>query len=543
MKTPWSPSFLLAWLTIGQLDFRMRAVGASSSTPHEPWSEWSYWSPCSRTCGGGVTRRARTCMTRSLLTTADPLWTNCSGPLSEYKLCNTERCPPGSEDFTDVQCSAFNNRYMGDGRRIVRWLAVERRTQKRNPCELRCRSEDSTMTFSFGKMTDGTPCGHSKICIDGRCKDIGCDGTVESGVRIDECGVCGGKNLSCVQVQQMSSTQGELYKYMAVTIIPSGATNIRVEDDSHNVLTLWDQWPSRSIVPNKGITNKTIVWESRKLSGGTSTILAGGTSFTHEMAENGSEALTAVGPTMKPVTLAVYIAKKGNSSIRYQYWVPKEDNVLRSAARGAPTSLVYRAGTESHPAEHHYRRARLHAGPLLDNAIPFLGNHAATGQPATPVATNINDVVQLPAAKPIKRTKQKTSKGKGKKGRCPVCHRARNQLHHFCKSDIVIQATVLSAERVEGSLRYDVLVAESYRNILDLKHREYLWAADSRCACPRLHVGREYVVMAREQRDFVNKESKLVVDSKSFVRRFTDRRSRQLSRLKKLQDRKCNLTT
>lgn len=124
-----------------------------------------------------------------------------------------------------------------------------------------------------------------------------------------------------------------------------------------------------------------------------------------------------------------------------------------------------------------------------------------------------------------------------------MCHRARNQLHHFCKSDIVIQATVLSAERVEGSLRYDVLVAESYRNILDLKHREYLWAADSRCACPRLHVGREYVVMAREQRDFVNKESKLVVDSKSFVRRFTDRRSRQLSRLKKLQDRKCNLTT
>lgn len=358
-------------------------------------------------------------MTRSLLTTADPLWTNCSGPLSEYKLCNTERCPPGSEDFTDVQCSAFNNRYMGDGRRIVRWLAVERRTQKRNPCELRCRSEDSTMTFSFGKMTDGTPCGHSKICIDGRCKDIGCDGTVESGVRVDECGVCGGKNLSCVQVQQMSSTQGELYKYMAVTIIPSGATNIRVEDDSHNVLTLWDQWPSRSIVPNKGITNKTIVWESRKLSGGTSTILAGGTSFTHEMAENGSEALTAVGPTMKPVTLAVYIAKKGNSSIRYQYWVPKEDNVLRSAARGAPTSLVYRAGTESHPAEHHYRRARVHAGPLLDNAIPFLGNHAATGQPATPVATNINDVVQLPAAKPIKRTKQKNKQREGKEGKVP----------------------------------------------------------------------------------------------------------------------------
>ncbi|XP_077514040.1 ADAMTS-like protein 5 [Amblyomma americanum] len=541
MRTSWSPSLLLAWLTIGQLDFPMCRAGSSTSSlptfSHETWSDWSYWSPCSRTCGGGVTTRARSCVARSPLTVTDSTWSNCSGTLLEHKLCNTESCPPGSADFTDVQCSAFNNRFMGNGRRVSKWYAVERHTQKRNPCELRCRSQDSTMIFSFGKMADGTPCGRSKICIDGRCKDAGCDGVVESGVRFDECGVCGGRNLSCIQVQQMSSTQGELYKYMAVTIIPRGATNIRVEDDSHNVLTLWDHWPSRSIAPNKGISNKTIHWESRKLSGGTSTILAGGTSFTHEMAENGSEALTAVGPTMKPVTLAVYIVKKLNSSIRYQYWVPKEDNGLQSALRKSPAELVHRPTAIWQPptAEHHYRRARLRAGPLLDNAIPFLTNHAvdkSDGLASQPAARN-----------KIGRTKHKTNKEKTKKGKCPVCHRPRNQLHHFCKSDVVIQATVLSVEVVEGSLRYDVAISESYRNLLDLQQREYLWAPDRRCACPRLRVGREYVVMAREQRNFANKESKLVVDSKSFVRRFTDRRRRQLTRLRKLQGRKCNSTT
>ncbi|KAH6938942.1 hypothetical protein HPB50_015066 [Hyalomma asiaticum] len=376
---------------------------------------------------------------------------------------------------------------------------------ERNPCELRCRSQDSTMIFSFGKMADGTSCGRSKICINGRCKDVGCDGIIESGVRMDECGVCGGRNLTCVQVQQMSSTQGELYKYMAVTIIPRGATNIRVEDDSHNVLTLWDHWPSRSIAPNKGITNKTIHWESRKLGGGTSTILAGGTSFTHEMAENGSEALTAVGPTMKPVTLAVYLVKKANSSVRYQYWVPKEDNVLQSSIADSPSYLIQRATATTEPptAEHYFRRARVHSGPLADNAIPFVTDQTSS-------TSNPDDVAPIPI------------------------------IRH--KADI-IQATVLSAEFVDGYLRYDVAVSESYRNLLDLQQREYLWARDSRCPCPRLRVGREYVIMAHEQRNFAIKESKLVVDSRSFVRRFTERRHRQLSRLRKLQGRKCNLTT
>ncbi|XP_037268172.2 ADAMTS-like protein 5 [Rhipicephalus microplus] len=539
MRTPWSPSLLLAWLTIGQQQFSMCRARTSSSSSHQAWSDWNFWSPCSRTCGGGVTTRARPCIARSSLTATNSHYANCTGTLWEHKLCNTEKCPPGSEDFTDVQCSAFNNRLMGNGRRVAKWFAEERHTPKRNPCELRCRSQDSTMIFSFGKMADGTSCGYSKTCVNGRCKDVGCDGIIESGVRMDECGVCGGRNLTCVQVQQMSSTQGELYKYMAVTIIPRGATNIRVEDDSHNVLTLWDHWPSRSISPNKGISNKTIHWESRKLDGGTSTILAGGTSFTHEMAENGSEALTAVGPTMKAVTLAVYMVKKANSSVRYQYWVPKEDNMLQSNVVEPPSYLVQRAEATTEPLAtvHHFRRARVHAEPLESNAIPFITDEAAN-------TTSTDDVSQTPTIRhKTAKTWHKLSKDNKKKRKCLVCHRPKNQVRHFCKSDVVMQAKVLSADFVDGYLRYDVAVSQSYRNLLDLQPREYLWARNSRCACPRLRVGREYVIMAHEQRNYAAKESKLVVDSRSFVRRYTERRHRQLTRLRKLQGRKCNLTT
>ncbi|CAH3174635.1 unnamed protein product, partial [Porites evermanni] len=51
------------------------------------WSEWSDYSPCSRTCGGGVQYRERTC--------TNPPPTNggkeCSGESkAKWKICNSQ---------------------------------------------------------------------------------------------------------------------------------------------------------------------------------------------------------------------------------------------------------------------------------------------------------------------------------------------------------------------------------------------------------------------------------------------------------------------
>ena len=59
------------------------------------YSKWSEWTECTKTCGGGVKSRERTC--------TNPVPENggkdCSklGEPEETVECNTQACPPGNE--------------------------------------------------------------------------------------------------------------------------------------------------------------------------------------------------------------------------------------------------------------------------------------------------------------------------------------------------------------------------------------------------------------------------------------------------------------
>ncbi|KAL7977856.1 hypothetical protein Chor_010808, partial [Crotalus horridus] len=50
-------------------------------------SDWTVWSPCSASCGGGVSERHR----RPLSPPGDP----CPSPLLQHRLCHTQNCTPG----------------------------------------------------------------------------------------------------------------------------------------------------------------------------------------------------------------------------------------------------------------------------------------------------------------------------------------------------------------------------------------------------------------------------------------------------------------
>lgn len=65
------------------------------------WSDWETIAECSRTCGGGVTYRQRTCL-------EEP----CIGPTRIYSSCNTQDCPEGAkaqELFLQSQCARMNS--------------------------------------------------------------------------------------------------------------------------------------------------------------------------------------------------------------------------------------------------------------------------------------------------------------------------------------------------------------------------------------------------------------------------------------------------
>ncbi|KAK4021069.1 hypothetical protein OUZ56_003000 [Daphnia magna] len=112
------------------------------------WSEWTSWTPCSRTCGGGVSAQMRHCrtlrsrrsVTRSPLrnrrrasdssddlnhlnaldtTTAisansSSRTTGCVGLYKRYHMCNTQECPARTPDFRQAQCESYNGKqFMG----------------------------------------------------------------------------------------------------------------------------------------------------------------------------------------------------------------------------------------------------------------------------------------------------------------------------------------------------------------------------------------------------------------------------------------------
>ncbi|CAJ0958170.1 unnamed protein product, partial [Mesorhabditis belari] len=53
--------------------------------PTPEWNQWGSWSSCSKSCGGGVQVRTRTCNTQCGVCT-------CQGPATEERACNSQAC-------------------------------------------------------------------------------------------------------------------------------------------------------------------------------------------------------------------------------------------------------------------------------------------------------------------------------------------------------------------------------------------------------------------------------------------------------------------
>ncbi|GBO00832.1 ADAMTS-like protein 5 [Araneus ventricosus] len=164
------------------------------------WSDWAPWSVCSRTCGGGVRQRNRTCRARMVGYRAAGI--ACVGDTVEYELCARHACSPSEKEFLDYQCSRRNGQIIA-GKRIDEWIPYR---YGRNPCELQCRAKDRSLMYSFGKVVDGTPCPASNpkdpaLCVNGRCTPVDCAGYLGTDNRRDQCGVCRGENSTCVKYQ------------------------------------------------------------------------------------------------------------------------------------------------------------------------------------------------------------------------------------------------------------------------------------------------------------------------------------------------------
>ncbi|RLV92601.1 hypothetical protein DV515_00013708 [Chloebia gouldiae] len=256
------------------------------------WSAWSSWASCSRSCGAGYGGRY------------------CLGERKRFRICNVRRCPPDEPSFRQVQCSHFNPMlYKG---KLYKWTPVP---NNMNPCELHCRPEHEYFAEKLrDAVVDGTPCYDSDasrdVCINGICKNVGCDYEIDSHAVEDRCGVCHGDGSTCHTVHK-TFEDSEGLGYVDIGIIPVGAREIRIEEvaEAGNFLALRSEDPEKYFL-NGGWT---IQWNGD--------YRVAGTTFTYKRTGNW-ENLTSPGPTVEPVWIQL-LFQETNPGVRYQYTIQR----------------------------------------------------------------------------------------------------------------------------------------------------------------------------------------------------------------------------
>uniref|UniRef100_H3DES8 ADAM metallopeptidase with thrombospondin type 1 motif, 12 n=1 Tax=Tetraodon nigroviridis TaxID=99883 RepID=H3DES8_TETNG len=279
-------------------------VGKLPETVNGGWGQWTTWSHCSRTCGTGVQSAEREC------NNPKPEFGGkyCTGERKRYRTCNTKPCQKDKPTFREMQCSEFDT--VPYNNELYQWIPV---SNPLHPCELHCRP--STEYFSekmLDAVTDGTPCFVNKsrsICVNGVCKDVGCDYGIDSNAVEDRCGVCLGDGKSCEMVYK-SFDEEEGLGYTDVGVIPVGARDILVKEveEAGNFLALKSESSEEYFLNG----NYIIQWNGE--------YVAGGTTFYYERGH--MENLTAPGPTKQPVILQL-LFQEANPGLKYEYSIRK----------------------------------------------------------------------------------------------------------------------------------------------------------------------------------------------------------------------------
>ncbi|OPJ70279.1 A disintegrin and metalloproteinase with thrombospondin motifs 7 [Patagioenas fasciata monilis] len=281
-------------------------VGYRPEAINGGWGSWSSWASCSRSCGAGVQSAERHCSNPT------PKYGGryCLGERKRFRICNVRPCPRDKPSFRQVQCSHFNPMlYKG---KLYRWTPVPNNI---NPCELHCRPEDEYFAEKLrDAVIDGTPCyemnASRDMCINGICKNVGCDYEIDSNAVEDRCGVCHGDGSTCHTVKK-TFEDSEGLGYVDIGIIPVGAREIRIEEvaEAGNFLALRSEDPEKYFL-NGGWT---IQWNGD--------YRVAGTTFTYKRMGNW-ENLTSPGPTVEPVWIQL-LFQETNPGVRYQYTIQR----------------------------------------------------------------------------------------------------------------------------------------------------------------------------------------------------------------------------
>ncbi|KAI1230494.1 hypothetical protein IHE44_0009954 [Lamprotornis superbus] len=249
------------------------------------WGSWSSWGECSRTCGGGVSSSVR----------------HCDSPRYD--------CPPGSQDFRELQCAEFDNvPFRG---KYYTWKTYRGGGVK--ACSLNCLAEGFNFyTERAAAVVDGTPCRQDSndICVNGECKHVGCDRVLGSDSKEDKCRVCGGDGSSCETIEGVFNQSLPEGGYEEVIQIPKGSVHIDIRELNLSINYLALRGDSGEYF----INGKLSIDHPRRFD-------IAGTTFHYRRSPEEPESLEALGPTN--ITLFVMVLVRTElQGIRYKFNAP-----------------------------------------------------------------------------------------------------------------------------------------------------------------------------------------------------------------------------
>ncbi|XP_063781939.1 ADAMTS-like protein 5 isoform X2 [Pseudophryne corroboree] len=451
------------------------------------WGSWQSWSPCSRTCGGGAAVRTRHCAIR------DSSGPDCPGDTRQYQVCNIKDCPSGVTDFRHFQCSAYNNKpLMGI---YYRWDPFQ---SGQGDCELSCLAQGQNFYYNFGRVLDGTSCRteYDGVCINGQCLQVGCDFILGSDAQTDICGVCGGRNVSCRHHHNVYTTKypaSGLFGYNEVTVIPAGATNIRVTDKSNNYLALRNRNYHYVINGNWAINHPGV-------------FSVAGTKIQYKRSADNTETLETAGPTDEDLHVMVLFTEQ-NSGIEYEYWLPKDYYIHHQRDRSSLQETVETVVSPTIPAT-------LPPPPTTRQSALSLTTKRRPHQPRLERDnTELNRIIE--------------SKRDDKCGKCRRVKGRQNKIKQYCRKDFVFRGRIVSKKIIGKETRYDVLVVLTYKNNFPILRREYMWVPNT-CDCPNLLENREYILMARRHVNYERTLNRILLETESFVRLYRPKEDKML---------------
>eukprot|EP00062_Callorhinchus_milii_P009908 gi/632954349/ref/XP_007892911.1/ PREDICTED: A disintegrin and metalloproteinase with thrombospondin motifs 20 [Callorhinchus milii] len=286
------------------------------------WGPWEPYGTCTRTCGGGIRSAARECN--------KPEPRNggkyCVGRRMKFRSCNTDPCPKGRKDFREEQCSKFDGKHFNINGLPpnVRWLPKYSGILMKDRCKLFCRVAGTTAYYQLkDRVADGTPCGPdtNDICVQGLCRQAGCDHVLNSKARRDKCGVCGGDNSSC---RTLAGTFNNVqYGYNEVIRIPSGATNIDIRQHSYSGKPDDDNYLALSDSQGSFILNGNFVVSMFKRE-----ISVQGTKLEYSGSDNAVERINCTDRIEEELILQVLsVGNLYNPDVRYSFNIPIEDQM------------------------------------------------------------------------------------------------------------------------------------------------------------------------------------------------------------------------